>query len=75
MKGGLRSTIVTLLFAAFLGSAACQNGSPGPGENCTGSGGECIDPNAACGESLPYPCPGSQVCCVPPSPTHDAGGG
>jgi hypothetical protein len=75
MKGGLSLTVVTLLVAALLASAACQNGEPGPGENCSGSGAECVDPNAACGESLPYPCPGNQVCCVPPNPTRDAGGG
>lgn len=73
MEGPLRSTIVTLLFTVLIGVAACQNGSPGPGENCVGSGGECVDQNAACGESLPWPCPGDQTCCVPLA--HDAGGG
>jgi hypothetical protein len=44
-------------------AAGCENDSPGPGEACDSVGGVCT--TGACGESLPYPCPGNQSCCVP----------
>ena len=72
MRRQLRAGIA---MAVLVGMVGCENGSPGPGENCVGSGGVCIEPGAACGESMPYPCPGDQVCCVPAAPVHDAGGG
>jgi hypothetical protein len=75
MKGRLAAKLLSLLFTALIGTAACQNGEPPAGAECTQGGAECVDPNAECGESLPYPCPGNQVCCVPPTTAHDAGGG
>ena len=64
-----------ILLAALLVSVACDDGSAKTGEGCVSGGGMCT--SDACGESLPYPCPGTEVCCRPAatSAPHDAGGG
>lgn len=69
---GLRVLALSWVLPAAL---ACDNSSPGPGEGCVASGGEC-SAGVVCGESLPYPCPGQATCCVARAPAQpgDAGG-
>ncbi len=64
MKRALTSVArLTLIAVSFAGG--CTSGEPPPGQGCSESGGVCT--SAACeGESLPYPCNGSDLCCIPP---------
>jgi hypothetical protein len=57
-----------LLAALLLGTGGCANDSPAPGEGCVSVGGVCR--SGVCGESVPYPCPGNESCCIP---SADAG--
>ena len=69
------SVAAAVLAAVLALVAGCEDSAPPAGEACTAGGGKCSV--AACGESLPYPCPGTETCCRPPPapPPGDAGGG
>ncbi len=73
----LGMSIATLALPAVLVCAACEDGTADPGAACAQSGGVCSGSDVTCGESLPYPCPNKETCCIPqakPSPQpHDAG--
>lgn len=69
--------IAALALPATLVCAGCEDGTADPGAACVQSGGVCSGSDVVCGESLPYPCPGKETCCVPvnkpPAPSRDAG--
>lgn len=64
MKHALSSlAVVSAILVAFAGG--CTSGEPPPGQACSESGGVCTSTECE-GESLPYPCNGSNLCCIPP---------
>jgi hypothetical protein len=54
---------VSLVFGALL-IAACGNSNTEE-PSCTENGGICEHEGTACGNTLPYGCPSSGVCCSP----------
>lgn len=68
---------LALAAALSCAAAACDDGSADPGAACVEADGVCSGSDVVCGASLPYPCPGTETCCIPlskPAPAHDAGG-
>ena len=70
--------MATLVLPGLLLCAGCEDGTANAGEACVESSGVCTGSGVTCRESLPYPCPGQETCCIPltktPASPHDAGG-
>jgi hypothetical protein len=60
----MRNIVAIALALGVLVVAACGNSNTAE-SSCTEQGGICLHQGAACGDTQPFECPSSGVCCSP----------